>query len=572
MRRVGITLALLALVAGCSFVRGTHYDALNECNVDVQCTTGICFEGVCAAEPAAPMRVVLQVITAPSEQGRAPASSVLPPITIETNERRDLTTAPLTRLSGRVRYRDQRVPAVLSFYRPSKAPGIPEARVEVETGDPLGDGSVDYLVSVTAGESLSLEVRVAGSLFASVQGAPELDETTLASRQLPPLYFPDLVFDPGQGTFDITFSPTLFEPCADLAARACEVSGTLTSVGLDDTEAPVSGVEIRAVDPATGRAVSSTAQVVDGQFALRLSPDFLGDYDLQVIPALSGSPYRATTFPAASLAWPLELQMRRYPIVHYEALVLDAETGAPVPLATVSFQSAQAPDPISGAPAFYRTTTLSGEGEDAGRIRVELQPGTFTVVITPLETQDLAIRVDEVIIPDAEGLTQVLGQAFELERRAELALFLRGFDGAPIDLVEVQASPRAQGSGRGAAVVDYARSSVATTDRDGLVDLPIDLGVFDLFARPAATRGYPYAVATAVPIDAPASRTGHELVVPAPTVLAGTLLAEDGLPLAEATLRAFVEVEGDGEPRIVRLGETTSDAKGAFRLLLPSER
>src|SRR5690606_15363966 len=149
---------------------------------------------------------------------------------------------------------------------------------------------------------------------ASTASAPELDASALASRQLPPMLLRGLRFAPGTHTFDVEFDPALFEPCDDTKRSGCELSGSLASVGLDDVVEAVSEVEVRAVDPATGRVISSTATATDGLFSIRVAP-YEGDYDLQLVPSLSGSPYRATTFPAAMLTFPLELMIRRYPVV-----------------------------------------------------------------------------------------------------------------------------------------------------------------------------------------------------------------------------------------------------------------
>jgi hypothetical protein len=568
-RWVLVALATLG-VAGCSFDRPFGYRAVNSCDVDEECVTGLCYEGVCASPPDDTLRVAIQIITGPSDIERAPASSVLPVIEVSDNGRKDLTVSALARVAGKVRFRGEPVPALLSFTRPPSVPGGPATRVEIDTGDPYGDGSVDYVASLPAGEELDLEIRISGALFSSTAGAPELDGSALASRQLPPMLIRGLRFEAGTHTYDVeSYVPALFDPCDETVRSGCELSGTLTSIGLDDSEDPVAGAEIRAVDPATGRVISSTATVVDGAFALRVAP-FDGEYDLQVVPSLSGSPYRATTFPGAELTLPLHLLIRRYPVVNYEAIVLDEATGSPVSLATVAFQSDTTPDPVSGAPAVYRTSTLSGEGDEAGRIKVVLQPGVFKVVITPVETQDLAIHVEEVIIPDAEGVVDVLGQAFELERRAGLSLHLTSFDGFPVDLVDVQATPRAFDAERSPEAAAFARSSQATSDVDGNLALPIDLGVFDLFARPVSARGFPYAWMPRIEIDGPGGWMTHHLVIPAPTVLTGTVQTTDGAPLGEATVRAFIEAPSQAGPRFLRLGETTSEADGSYRLLLPS--
>jgi hypothetical protein len=569
MRRWIVILAIAASVAGCSFDRPLGYRAVNTCSTDAQCVTGLCYEGVCASPPENPLKVSLQVITAPSDLERAPASSVLGTLTVVDNAREDLTVGSVARVSGKVRFRGKPVPATLSFSRPSLVPGGPGVRVDVDTGDPFGDGSADYVASLPADETFDLEIRVSGALFESTSGAPELDASAVASRQLPPMIFQGMSFGSGNQTFDVHYAPTLFEPCDETIRTGCELSGALTAIGLDDLEAPVSGVEVRAVDSVTGRVISSTASVVDGAFSIRISP-FDGPYDLLVVPGLNGSAYRATTFPAGELALPIELLIRRYPVVRYEALLLDEEDHAPVPLATVSFQSEAAPDPLSGVLSVYRTSTLSGEGAEAGKIKVDLQPGVFKVVITPVETQDLAIHLSEVIIPDAEGTDAVLGQAFELERRSGLHLYLSSFDGLAVDLVDVQAVPRAFDPKYSPDVAAFARSSQSTTDADGNSYLPIDLGIFDLFARPVSSRGFPFAYTSVVGVDEAGEWMSRELVIPAPTVLAGTIRATDGEPLGNATLRAFVAIDDENGERLLRMGETTSGSDGSYRLLLPS--
>jgi hypothetical protein len=561
-------LAVLGL-GGCSFDRPLGYRATNTCRADAQCATGLCYEGVCASTPEETLRVSLQIITGPSDLERAPASSVLPTIEVSENGRKDLTVSSLARVSGKVRYAGRSVPAMLSFSRPAPVAGGPGVRVDVDTGDPYGDGSADYVASLPADEELDLEIRVSGALFATTDGVPELDAAVVASRQLPPLLLRGLTFTPGSHAFDVHYETSLFAACDATKRTGCELTGKLTSIGLDDVEEPVSGVEVRAVDSVTGRVISSNASVVDGVFAIRVAP-FEGEYDLQIVPSLDGSAYRATTFPASELELPVELLIRRYPVVRYEALLLDEETQSPVSLATVTFQSDTAPDPVSGASSIYRTSTLSGEAPNAGRIEVDLQPGVFKVVVSPVETQDLAVQLTEVIIPDAEGMDTVLGQAFELERRSGLLIHLTSFDGFPVDLVDVQSTPRAFDSARSPAAAAFARSSQSTTDKNGRVALPIDLGVFDLFARPIAARGFPHAWVPEVEIGAPGEWMSREIVVPAPTVQAGKVHATDGAPLGDATIRAFVEIEDEHGPRMLRLGESTTDADGSYRLLLPS--
>lgn len=571
---LGLLIALVALGAACNFGREPGDSSMNFCETDSDCVEGKCYSNRCAVPPEEHYEIALQIIPSIHDSNRAPLSTLISPVRVEeAHQELPLQLPPIARVSGRVRFQGSPVPAVLSFIPTSKEHATIQ-RVEVETGDPLGDGSVDYLASLIPELEYAVELRPTSKPMDAKDAEGQEILGRPASRQLPPIRIGTARFDEGTNTFDYEFSGALLEPCTAERRSGCELRGLIRSEGRHGDPRLPSDIEIRALETATTRIVSSVDIVREGEFAIRIAED-AGEFRLQLSPAVGGSPYRATLIEGPFDADGIEdLFIYRYPVVDYEAIVFDSSGMEPIVGATVVFQSESVEDPLIGASStsFFRASALTGEdGEGAGVFSLQLQPGTFQVTITPAASSDHGILITQVEIPDDETTRSIRGQAFILKKRPVLELTVDTFNGLPADNTDVQAIPLEAAGFIAQELARHARTSQGLTDWDGFLELPVDVARYELLMRPAPHTGFPHALTSSIDVTHPGFNQSIGITIPPPAIITGQLRDADGRSLGGATIRAYhLTSGGKNGGQLRRVGEAFTDDEGRYQLVLPS--
>ncbi|HEX7667734.1 MAG TPA: carboxypeptidase-like regulatory domain-containing protein, partial [Polyangiaceae bacterium] len=158
-------------------------------------------------------------------------------------------------------------------------------------------------------------------------------------------------------------------------------------------------------------------------------------------------------------------------------------------------------DLYANTPLVYRTSVVT---DASGNYTVQLPRGTYDVAVTPeaLGTPYSILYKQIVVAATPAGTTLNFTQSgpafhFVVQPPTTLTGHVRTVDGRPLAGIAVAAS-RATGVGTTsipAKLSDLARAQTTTTDADGAYTLGLDPGTYDVFAAPAASTGFAWAVA-----------------------------------------------------------------------------
>ena len=119
-------------------------------------------------------------------------------------------------------------------------------------------------------------------------------------------------------------------------------------------------------------------------------------------------------------------------------------------------------------------------------------------------------------------------------------------------------------------VARYNRAAETTAGPTGWFSLRLDLGQYDVVARPPVETGYPWVVFPAVSVAIPGTTSTRSVDIGMPVPRTGVVRANDGSPLAGARVTAYIVLDDAVGARAVAVARTVSDAEGQYRLLLPS--
>lgn len=578
------------LLAACSSLG--HGGPTNACESDDDCTSGRCESalGMCVTEPRSAMTVALEVVpsTDPVYGGVVPAFGFAP-FELEDSTEQSLGVRPGIPTVARVTHYGEPVAAEVTFRTESPIPGASavalasQARGEFSTE---ADGfELNLTTQLLPDRTYDITVRPTGSW----------------ASQLPPLKAAYTSPADGRHRFEIVYP----ERCAAEVLRDPESTETgclasIQGVVVDGTGEPQDGLVVRMVDPVSGRTLSSSHttgsdELEAGRFEVVFPVEYWRDQEswlFRVTPSAERSTERgpSQTFTVAPSALYEEdgLVTIRTPevaeLVTYAGWVEAADAGAGTTAArraTLEFHSRDVVDDTTGAVGFFRTTATT---DDDGRFEVQLLAGTYDIIITPSQSEPsqaaLGVLREERTIsperPDGIGPTEaipVMGQLFQLPRRAEFGGSVRTADGVGMIDATVRANARGTDlSGELPPVARYARTNMSLTDMSGLFRLDLDVGVYDVVIEPPAMSNYPWLVIPDQAIASDAALTQmYELENPV-TVSGSAFfdVGEDDLPVANGEIRAYAILEGrDGSTRAVQIGRTSTDADGHYTLLLP---
>ena len=559
--RYTLAVAIASVTLGCSFEGAPVERVENRCSTDIDCAASATCDadlGMCVTPVADDMlRVALEVTPPTDALGGTPTTHIVGPLEISEPTQNDLVLPAAISVFGKVRASTVEGPVIadIQFIRKDTfEPAPPRPQVSTSTlTTPVeaADGMLaDYSINVLAEREFDVVIKPTGA----------------HAELLPPLR--RTVSVPGGG--DLVRLD--FEYPADMPV----VSGVVVAPGEEMGEFPVGNLQVQAVEPGTGRVLSSTDITESegpeqGTFSVIL-PAGIDTYvlrisgtDLQPFPTLLADP--AYFFPDGG--GPVRILVPNIVNVCYRGRV--EGPGGGVEDATVSFRSVDVFDDTTGVVGSFSTTSTT---DRSGVFRVDIPVGRYEVIVTPPSGvyAELGVSVETMlrIEEPAPGTTCNMGQLFELPERAVLGGVVQAPDGEPLSGATVLAA--ALGRMGEVPAARFNRSNEAVTDPTGQFRLPLDFGTYDIVVKPPSESGYPWLIRpTETFASSTTVRDSFELSAPVP--LRGTVLSanEDGTPLGGSEIRAWGLIrEADGSTRVVQIGRATADEDGSYTLLLPA--
>jgi hypothetical protein len=553
-----LTLCVILLGAGCGLTFDEAEFVANVCDNDEDCVDARCepATGRCVATDPDPLRLGFAVF--PSSDGSSGTNQgvTFPSLDLHGAGTHDFVMPSSIVAAGKVRQSStgDRVSAQVRFIRASAFEGGSPSEITVPTtGEPqeLSPGTeVDYQVRIPAGTEYAVRVEPTGD----------------AARVFPPLEL---------GSMHAPEDEDLWGLDVGYPSEFATVQGTIVSLA-DGDEVPENGLQVRAIEVATGRVISSTAitgmtstlplqTTEDGSFTIRLAPD-AGPFILRV----SGGEARPL-FPTLSvdpdLVYPGSVVVPQLEPVRYEGRVeADPPSGRTVlEGAVVSLRSHDVFGDLPDVTGTFRATVTT---DADGLFAVDVLPGTYDVIVTPSGHAELAVVAHGVRI-EGENDT-VRGQLFTVPPRARLGGSLEVMDGRPVPGVTLRATALGRMVGFEDVVGPFNRSTEAITDVHGLFTVHLDVGAYDLTFRPPSGSGFPWVVSPDRVVRDYGEVETRSFHLPAPVPLRGVVARGDGMPLSGAEIRAYALVESFGsDVRAIEVARAVTGTDGDYELLLP---
>ncbi|MBI5502455.1 MAG: hypothetical protein HY907_19585 [Deltaproteobacteria bacterium] len=592
-------LGLATAVAGCGLIGfGDDSAVVNQCSDDSACgRNATCDQarGVCVARERPDAGVFLR-LTYPTSTG----------VTLREFQSQRLDSADNVTVScpapveirGTVRVGESgsTIPADVTFLRPS---GIPEEPPEASK------------VSASSTPSAGTDWTYSATLMAWDTGRPSysvyVEPSGSDGESHPPLFRPlteselQQIRDNGPGE-----PPSRIPLDLPIAESLWSVRGLVVR-GHD----PVPNVAVRAVDPVTGRRISTVSTTAPfttmaggedppdraaGTFELFL-PSEVGTFRLEILPTadqpnLPTVAWEGVNFedldvngdgdlafndvaadPVADQP-PIALPAIGLP-VRLEGRVEGTEAGGsagPVAGATLRF-SRTIPTATPGVTATFErtaTTDISGNiipasGSTDGSLGVALLEGDYSVTVTPperLPMAGLALDFFRVAATDPTVDPVQRGQVFQLGPSAGLHGSVMDLARAPAASLPIEVTlAEADGAALGADPVNLNRSVTGYTEPDGTFDLYVENGTHFVAVRPPDESQFPWRIVSNVHVP----NGPLDISLEAPVVLSGTVnVGDEGT--AGVTVEALVRDSQFGI--ILEVGKTETGEDGIFRLLL----
>jgi hypothetical protein len=452
---------------------------------------------------------------------------------------------------------DGSVPADITFFRVPPLAGLPFDPVHASTQD--------------LGTSYAFNVDL-------VSGKDDLYDVYIEPRAPPGCAMPlPPYFAPGQ---KIDSSRTLW---------TLPPVGTLTGViaGLLDP----ADWQIDLIEPTRGLPISAPS-------SLTLDPPMLGSvihtqvspvYPGQDPPILRLSPIDAAKAVRPTIHWSLgganvagtkanPVVVLSYDVIRKavnvggQILGSNGTTGVPSQL---TIQSVGLQGDVGGA-SFSLTQLTDGS---AGQFEVPLPPGNYQIRAVPVAPNGLSIT-DGLLQWPANAMPDcVCGKTFILEPKAPLIDTVTTSNGAllaetTLAITPSQSLPRKYLADTHQLPPLLSRVVTATTDGGGNFKVLLDLGTSDFTVQPDPTTDFPWLVLPQIiPALLTKSNMSNMFALKNPAFLGGTIVDPQGMPVVNAELDAWYPVRttsGSLTGTVVKIATTTSDANGAYTLVLPS--
>lgn len=568
--RSALLVGLLPVLAGCGLADFAGPTVVNTCGGDADCANGRCSVefGHCVSEPVEGLRVGFDVAPTADPNGGGPTRSSFAEVALSTNAIVNLTLPQRRTVSGTIRHADEIVPADIVFTRASEFTAGPLVNVRAST-------AATVQPSVNTGSTVDYEVR----LIAGATYAVEVSPTGDAIRDLPPLRASYTVPSTGSGGLDFVYDSELDAPCSTPTSTGCTFQGEVAAVASNLSETLTDGLQVRAIERASGRIVSSTAltgaDLADGSgaFSLRIAPD-ASAYVFRVSAGPQQPFFASIDIDPATLSYSDTRPRIRVPElvpVRLKGMIVDKRE-KPIGGAIVTLTSTVVLDSTLGLEASFRTSTESRGDATAtasaplGSFEVDVLPGSYEIVVIPTGAQQLALQVGSVDVPP--GAPTLDGGTYLVPDRSRLGGKLMVPTGEAMPSAMVVA--RAQGVETALRASLYNRTTESSSDATGRFDLPLDIGLFDMSLKPPADTYFPWLIITNLEIMQTGETWGTDYHTHYPVPVIGTVSAPDGTPLAQAEVRAYA-ITDEIPPRALLIGTAVSGDDGRYLLLVPPQ-
>ncbi len=240
----------------------------------------------------------------------------------------------------------------------------------------------------------------------------------------------------------------------------------------------------------------------------------------------------------------------------------------------------------------YRTSVHT---TDNGSYSVTLPRGPYDVIVTPDLSAGYAVtflnhRVADDSVPNSNDHLVQSGIGLPVNLPSQLSGHVTLTNGRPLGGIQIEARPSlsqfpssdipAELATALPSVMPAQRSVTTTTDANGFYSLPVDPGIYDVFAEAPASSGFAWGVTTSREVLAPtnavdggasggvSANMSVDIQVPAPVDATMRLYVPNSSSVvAGALVRAYVA----GGPNLsqIQIGEGMTDSNGILKLLLP---
>lgn len=541
-------LALVCTLAlGCDLVGGNG--PVNACSNDRQCPDeGYCSDaGLCVANVDDPLNIIVQVVPEVGPYGGTPVNYAFEPILVTEALEQDFRLPLPSQVKGSVSSSLQPVLAEVSFVPVPRFPG-----------EPLSVRTVQTRHAET--ENLSTQLAAGRAYQVSVE------PTGRWRTQVPPLH----LTDPSE--------QIVAEPVVNLLLEYGELT-RIAGLVRDASGQGQNELLVRAVNPATGRVVSTTytteanAEAGDGFFEVFLLPgtqDWLFEVSVSSERSVSGEllpSFRidpTLLIPDADGLVQVLTPDVSTTLVSRGIVVREVDNSlVPVARATVELSSDPIADSSTNIVGLYRTSVVAN---DVGVFEARLLPGRYTALVNP-PTEELAV-LQQPLTVDATASDPDALTVFEVKSRVRVADVVSDVHGTGMANTDVRANVRGQAEG------SVARSSWTTTDQLGDFELRLDPGVYDLVVRPPDSSNYPWRVMPDFRVGAAPDmpRPAFSLRLPVPVEGRALHSLDDGgsVPV-QGEVRAYALLPDMAVGmRSLLVARSVIGEEGEFRLLLPS--
>ncbi len=561
-------LSALVVIMGCSFDSATVVTIDNTCAGDAGCSQGVCDGNICVDDSGASVALAIEVVRGPTEAPVVtPESWAFPAEPTSASTSRDLQLPATRQVIGTVRWNGSPVPATLRFVRrmdEALAPLVPIA-IEVDTyRDPstvdASEGN-DFSTVLVAGETYELVVLPSSDMV-----MVPAQEPAPAIRSLPPLY---LAFPIAEGDssepfrIDISFPAGLADDCTVNRDIGCTFRAEIYSRdNQDEVDLPEAGLQVRAVDPQTGRVVSSIAETdAAGRFAIRVSND-ASDYLIRITSSAGRAP-----FPAVSVDPDLLFEDNPPDKLIYIPRLAPAQVsgsvrdkiGRAVPGATVRFLSTK----IFGGVQLGLEGSFSGSAttNEDGSFGAELLAGFYSITVTPPEdiANNWGIHYDAVAVGEEGAELDTLVVPAQIGLSGTISTFRN--EAAPGVTVLARARPAAEPS-------SVHRSQEVVSDDLGDFAMSVDIGVYDMQVKLPAESGFAWLVEPELLMSLDEGDRRREYRLEPPVAVDGVIRNTDGETVPNALVRGYVFDQSSGGTRSLQVAEALSGEDGRYRLLI----
>lgn len=565
-------LALVAIVtcslSACSFDSSPRVPTIeNSCAGDSECGSGICDGDICVDDSGRSVDVAVEVLRGASEmQATMPASWAFEPEPHLGPGNRELVLPPTRQVRGQVRWDGVPVPATLRFVRRMNGAVAELMPVPVETDtlpEPVGGSgsdAYDFSAVLVAGETYDVVVMPRSDMVMT-----PTNDVAPAIRSLPPLYR-ELSVEAGDVSmplrFDVPYLADLDAECTDNEPTGCTLEAEVASFD-GEMLLPEAGLQVRALDPATGRVVSSIAETDEqGLFAIRLSRE-TPDYLIRITSSAGRDPFPAVSVDP-DVAFANDPIKKRIEIPRLSSFQVTGDVrdsiGRAVPAATVRFLSTGIFD-VSQL-GLEGTFSGSASSKEDGSFGLELLPGVYEVTVTPPEDFENNWGILSTEVPVVDGLATTV--SFVVPRQINLGGAVETFRGEPAPGVTILARARESGvSG------SNHRSQEVVSDDMGGFRMSVDVGLYDMHVKVPQETGYAWLVEPelAMSVNRGDLARGYRLDPPIPVY--GVVRNSAREPVPNAIVRGYmVDSYDGGAARPLQIAETVSDEDGSYRLLI----